>query len=207
MTDAKAVRFVAVLVVLAGYVCVFRAGESRIGAQQERNAATISRLQTAVRLAAARSHLLQERARLRGRLRQADLPPDRGVLVAHFLRDAARLTSAHHTRITRISGPAAPPVATALRAQSVTGAPPEQSPAPADTVTLEMIVEGRYTGLLATVGALSSGRVPASVDVTSISRKDGAAGSEPSLSAALHVVLERYDASPPRLPGQTRAPL
>ena len=38
MTDTKIVRFAAVLVVLAGYVFVFRAGEERIGDRLAQNA-------------------------------------------------------------------------------------------------------------------------------------------------------------------------
>ena len=179
MTDVKLVRFIAVLVVLAGYVLLFRAGEARIGDRVAANALIAEQLRDGERTLASRAALERERARLRNGLRSADARADRSALVARFVRDAASTASAHRTAITAI--------AASGTQQPVAGA--------FDPIGLDVTVEGRYADVLATVRALSEGRVLATVDVTSLARKNAAA-EDGVLTAALRVVLERIAPEP-----------
>ena len=187
MTDAKVVRFAAVLVVLAGYLFVFRSGEERIGAQAADNARAAERLAAGERALAARPTLERERAHLRTQLRLADLAAGRGELVARYVRDAAALARARRCAIVAIaaSGQTAAPAAAAI-------APPAD---PFETIALETTVEGRYADVLSTIRALSAGRVLATVEVASIARKNVHAP-DPTVSAVLHVALERLPPSP-----------
>jgi len=186
MTDVKLVRFAAVLVVLSGYVFVFRAGEARVGARVAGNAAIAEQLRDGDRILRSRGALEQERARLRDRLRSAGPTSDRSVLVARFLRDAASTASVHRTAITAVA--ASGPQTSA--APATDGATHSGGAEPFDVIPLDMTVEGRYADVLATVRALSAGGVLASVDIASLARKDaGAPNGE--LTASLHVGLER----------------
>lgn len=188
MSDAKLVRFGAVLIVLAGYAFVFRAGEARLGDRIAENARVAEQLRDGERTLAARAALVAGRARLREQIRSAEVAADRSALVARFLRDAARIASEHHAAITTIaaSGPAG---AIAGQTASV------RAGDPFDEIPLEMTVEGRYADVLATIRALPAGHVLASVDVTSLARKS-AATADGTLTASLRVVLERIAPAP-----------
>jgi hypothetical protein len=180
MTDAKLLRFAAVLIVLAAYVFVFRSGEARIAARLDENARTVERERAGERTLAARPDLERRRAHLHASLRAVDLDAARSALVARFLRDAARIAAAHHATIAAI---------TAGGTQGTTVAP-RDSADPLEAIPLEITVEGRYAGVLATMRALSGSRVLADVDVASLARKH-ADGADATLTATLHVGLER----------------
>jgi hypothetical protein len=183
MTDAKLVRFAAVLVMLAGYGFVVRGGEARIAAQAAENQRGAERLAAGERALAGRAAFERERMRLRAQLRFADLASSRGELVARFVRDAAVLAAARHCAIVGI---AAGVLQTPLRA----------SDDPFEAIALETTVEGRYADVLATIRAFSMSRVLATVDVASIARKNANAP-DATVSAVLHVALERLAPVPP----------
>jgi Tfp pilus assembly protein PilO len=190
MTDAKLLRFAAVIVVLAAYVFVFRAGEGRIAERRDENARIAERLHAGERMLASRGRLETERARLRGRLRAVELDAGRSALVARFLRDAARIAAAHHATI--------PTIAAAGPQTAAAGTPPSaasEANEPLDEIPLDVTVEGRYADVLATLRALSASRVLAAVDVASLARKH-ADGTDATLTAALHVVLQRRAPAP-----------
>jgi hypothetical protein len=202
MTDVKAMRFAAVLVVLAGYAFVFRAGETRIGEQLARNAQTVERLRAGERATASFAALESERTRLLEQLRRSEVSGERSLLVARFLRDAATAARARRTTITAVTASGAQSVigagaqpATTARAENGPGA----SAVPFDSIPLELTVEGRYADVLATVRGLSGGRVPATVDVSSLARKNAGAP-DATLTAALRVVLHRVVLEPAPLP-------
>ena len=179
MTDAKVVRFAAVLVVLAGYAFVFRSGETRIAAQVAENARSAERLVAGERSLAARDALERERAHLRAQLRLSDLASSRGELVARYVRDAAALAGARRCAIVAIAA-----------SGSQTPAQSRAADDPFEATVLETTVEGRYVDVLATLRALSSSRVLAAVDVASIARKNANAA-DATVTAVLHVALER----------------
>ena len=217
MTDLKVVRFAAVAVVLAAYVFVFRTGEARIVQRLDENARIVERVRAGERTLASRPRAEAERTRLRGRLRAVELDSDRSTLVARFLRDAAHIAAVHHATIptiTAVSGSqntiaAAPLAATGAASPGTTSA--NEVSELFEAIPLELTVEGRYADVLATMRALSRSRVLAGVDVASLARKH-ADGADTTLTAALHVVLERLaptQATPPAqttLPAQTPTP-
>lgn len=192
MTDAKLVRFAAVAVVLAAYVFVFRAGETRIAERLDENARIAERVRAGGRTLASRGALETERERLRARLRAVDIGADRSALVARFLRDTARIAAAHHTAIPGIAA-----TGTTVTASAAT-APVELL----EPIPLELTVEGRYADVLATMRALSRADVLAGVDVASLARKH-ADGTDATLTAALHVALQRSAAAEPAHPDAT----
>jgi Tfp pilus assembly protein PilO len=184
VTDAKLVRFAAVVVVLAGYVFVFRAGEKRIAERLEENARIAERVRAGERTLALRPRFEADQSRLRGELRAVELGADRSALVARFLRDSARIAAEHHAAIPTITATGTSGPATI--ATTVPTAPNE----PLETIPLEITVEGRYADVLATMRALSRSRVLAAVDIASLARKH-ADGTDATLTASLHVALER----------------
>ncbi|HEX3463174.1 MAG TPA: hypothetical protein VHS78_03860 [Candidatus Elarobacter sp.] len=217
MTHPKAVRFAAVLVVLAGYVLVFRSGEGRIGARLAQNAELADRLDAGRRLVANRTALERERTRLNAVLRIAGTLERPGAPVPAFLHHAASVAAAQRTTVTTVTAGGAPPRPTASNAttpsaatipSATTTASPlataagETSPSDAagsatsafETTAFDVVVEGRYTDVLATVRELSaSSRVLASVEVASLARKS--AGTDDStLSASLRITLHRLTA-------------
>ncbi|HWT06908.1 MAG TPA: hypothetical protein VN224_14185 [Xanthomonadales bacterium] len=198
MTDIKLVRFAAVVVVLAGYVFVFRGGETRIAERLDENARIAERARAGERTLASRPRFEADRSRLRGGLRGVELDAGRSALVARFLRDAARIAAAHHTAIPAITASGA--------ANPITVAPNAPSE-PLEPIPLEITIEGRYADVLATMRALSRSRVLAAVDVASLARKH-ADGADATLTAALHVALERRappPTTPPAGPADVRA--
>lgn len=198
MTDAKLVRFVAVAVVLAAYVFVFRGGEMRIAERLDENARIAERVRAGERTLASRRTLEAERGRLRARLHAVDLAADRSRLVARFLHETARIAAAHHTAIPAIA-------ATGTTAGTASAATAPNAPAePLEAIPLELTVEGRYADVLATMRALSRAHVLAGVDIASLARKH-ADGTDATLTAALHVALERsVESAPEALTEPTR---
>ena len=189
MNAAKLLRFTAVLTVLAGYVFVFRAGESRVGEQLADNARIAERIAAAERTLASDPALETERRRLRGMLASVQLHGTRGAHVARFMRDAARVLAAHRTTIATIAVNATPIAISGTRVNGVT-AGSDAAVDSLDAVALDVTVDGRYADVLSAIRALSRTDVPASVDIMSLARKNADA-SEATLTATLHVVLHR----------------
>lgn len=183
MTDAKLLRFAAVLVVLAAYAFVFRSGEARIAWQAAENARTAERLAAGQRALAARDTLEAERARLRMRLRSADLSSGRAQLVARYVRDAAAIARARRCAIIAIAGNGSQPSPPAA---------PSARPAddPFEAIVLEATLEGRYADVLSTMRALSAAPVLAAIDLASVARKNANAP-DATVSAVLHVAIQR----------------
>jgi Tfp pilus assembly protein PilO len=195
MSDVKLVRFAAVLIVLAGYAFVFRAGEEHIGERIAENARIADQVRAGERALMMRPVLERERVHLNKQFRSAAVAADRSALVARFLREAAAIALAQHTTITAIAATGAQAAITASGAQAANAtAAGRTAPLPADDpfdgIPLEMTLEGHYADVLATVRALSAGRVLAAVDVASLARKNAGAV-DGVLTASLRVVLER----------------
>lgn len=183
MMDRRFLRFAALVLVLGGCLTVYHAGEQRLGARIAANAELAAQLDAAARVLAARPALEAERGRLQEQLRTVDLDSDRSSLVARFVHAAARIAVAHRTTVPAI---AASGSANASGAANAAG-----STTPFEAIPLELAVEGRYADVLTTIGALSSSRVLASVDVVSLARKN-ADSDDATLVATLRVVLERF---------------
>ncbi len=182
--DAKAVAFAAVLVLLAGYAFVFRADEDRIRARIADDRRIQLQLADARRTMRSRARLERERAELRARLRRVDLDGDRTAAAADFVRDAANIAARHHTTIASIAAVGAASSTFATSADAF------------DAIPLDITVEGRYANVLATIAALSAGRVPAVVDVASLARKQ-AGSADATLTAQVHVAIQRLAPASP----------
>lgn len=184
----KAVAFAAVLVLLAGQVVV-AADESRIAARAAEDQRIVAQLAEGERVLRLRTGLERERDRLRAHLRAVDYGGERSAVVARFVRDAARIAARERTAITTMTAVGVPGSVAAMPVAPTTPA----TTAVADefeTVPLDLTVEGRYADVLSTVRALSTTRVPATVEVTSLARKQ-AGSSDATLSAQLRVTIER----------------
>lgn len=192
MSDAKLVRFGAVLIVLAGYAFVFRAGETRLDGRIAENARVAEQLRDGERTLASRAALIARRTRLRRQMHSTAVAANRSALVARFLRDAAGIAAEHHATITAIaaSGPTGVVANGGLAGTVPNGTPAARADDSFEDIPLEMTVDGRYADVLATIRALPAGRVLASVDVTSLARTS-AASADGTVTASLRVVLER----------------
>ena len=169
--DTRLIAFAALLVVAAGYAFVFRPAESRIGDQLAADAILAERTVADRALLAMRPVLERERAREQARLRGVDVAADPTRAVATFLRDAAAAAAAHRTRFATIAANVQP------------GAPRNAA------LPLDVTLEGAYVDVLATMRALSRGRIPAAVEIASLARKN-VDGGDATLSATLRVALE-----------------
>jgi hypothetical protein len=185
--DAIVTWAAAFLVVVAGYAFVFRNGEVRIEERRADNLRTIARLQAGERELAERPQLEAEQHRLTASMRNVDLGADTTRLVSRFMRDAAGAAARHRVAIVAIaaSGPAAAPLS-----------PAPLPSVPQAAVALDCTVEGRYADVLAALRDVSATRVPASVDLTSLARRNANAD-DATVSAVFHVVLQRL--APARL--------
>jgi Tfp pilus assembly protein PilO len=176
MKDGRGIWFCAVLVLLAGYACIFRVDEGRIEDRTAENAAIVGQLAADEARIRRRPELEAERVSLQERLRAVDLEADRTHLVAVFLRDAARIAARHHARISAV-------VAESDGASSPAAHPPFQG------IPLELTIEGRYADILAAIRDLSASRVLAGVEVASLTRKQTDL-SRTTLTSAVRVVIE-----------------
>ncbi len=185
-TGVNVLWLASVLIVLSSYAFVFRNGEGRIAERRAEEVRNLARIAADERALAERPQLEAEQHRLQVATRQVDLGLDTTHLVARFVNDAARAAAQHHVSIVAIAA---------------AGTAPSSADA---TVALDCTAEGRYADVLATLRALSSTRVLASVDLTSLARRNAGAA-DATISAALHVVLERLGS--PTLPDAHARPV
>jgi hypothetical protein len=181
MNVGRFVWFATVLVVLAGYVTVIRAGEQRIAEQRALAAEIGARFEAEeVRLRNAAT-AAGTRARLGRRVHRFVFEGDEAALVARFVHDAARIATLDRLRIVTI---AADP-ALGLDAQA-----PATTPNAFAATPLDVTLEGSYGDVLRGVRDLSTGHVLARVAVDGMMRshRDGPGG---GVTATLHVLVER----------------
>jgi len=196
--DSQLLWSLAVLVLFAGYFFVYRSLEDRVGTQYVATSGIVDSLRNNDAILARRPALEDLHRTLASDLRTIDLRSDRSVIVALFVRETARISVAHHVSVSAIDGvrsdnrfPVRPmPVDPSVR----TLAPAANSAPLFETTPLDVILRGSYSDLLAAIRDLSRARVLAEIEVVSIERTPGASGSGASLSARLHVNLDRLNA-------------
>jgi len=162
-----AIRFVALLVIVAAYAFVYRTGEASVAGQNAQDALAAERLRAAHVTLARRPALERERASAAART------PERIATrgdVARFVHDAVRAARGCGARITSVS------------AAQHAGEP----------IALDVAIEGRYGGVLDAIRALARTAVPASIAIRSVANA-GDASSAATVAAALHVVLNPPD--------------
>jgi hypothetical protein len=182
MNDGRVVWFMTVLLLLAGYAGVVRAGDARIAEQRAAETAIAAHVDADELRVRAQPALASERARLRRRLRRFNLEEDEASLVARFVRDAVAIAARDRLRIIAIAAEQTPRVETPASSTAMAGA---FAPTP-----LELTVEGRYDDVLRGLRDLSRAHVLARVELAALTRThpDGPGA---TVTAALHVTVER----------------
>lgn len=196
---AGVIWFAAFVVVLGGYVLAFRIVAVRIDERLDQITRSAERVRADERVVAERPRLEVEQAQLRARLSRVALDDDATRLVSRFVHDAARVAERHRTKVTAIAAAAAAAIAASNSGSIGVSSSPSASALPADrfqAIPLEVTLEGRYIDLLAALRELSATRVLASVELVSLVRKNIDAP-DATLTAALHVALERLAQTPP----------
>jgi len=187
----------AVIVLLAGYFGMYRTQENGLGAEYdsiarvadllERNAGDLRQLQS----------LEQVDSELTRRLSSIRLQASPSDVVALFIRETARIGSAHNVSVSAVEAPigdsehARPVVSNVSSDRTSRSAVSEASLF--ETIPLNLTIRGDYVGLLGTIRDLSHARVLAEVDLMSIERNAGAVEVPRPLVARLHIVLDRLN--------------
>jgi hypothetical protein len=175
--------FAAVLVLLAGYLAVYRPAEAALAERYARlddgRARLDERLALARRAGAARTETgaLDEWLRARG------LADDRTTIVARFLHDLAGTARADGVDVTGVvaePGGAPPPVA-ANAAPTVA----------LDEIPLAVSLRGSYPNLLRVVRALDRDGPAMRVGISALGNADRSGAGSPALRATLLVTLLR----------------
>jgi len=182
--------FAAVLVLLGGYLAVYRPAEAALAERYARlddgRARLDERLTLARRAGAARAQTRDLATWLRAR----GLAADRTTLVARFLHDLARMASAAGVDV---SGVVAEPDASS---RPVT--PDAAAPNPLEAIPLAVSLRGSYPNLLRLVRALDRDGPAMRVGVTALGNADRSGAGSPALRATLLVTLLRLPDPAPK---------
>jgi hypothetical protein len=180
----KLLWFACVLVTVAGYSLVYHPYEDAIADAAASRESVTRAIDENLALLGRREVLAGAGNKLERSLRTLDLSDDPRILVALYVRDAARIASEHHVRITALATLATPREPVAPSAVDVPTPPFARTP-------LDLTLEGTYGDLLATIRTLSRARVLANVDLASLELADTPqAAPMHHLDAHLHIELE-----------------
>jgi hypothetical protein len=179
----KLLWFACVLVAASGYAFIYHPYEDAIAdtnTSRENIAQAIDQNDALLRRRVVLEHARRELTRS---LQSLDLNDDQRTIVALYVREAARITSANQVRITALD------MRDSLQTQE---SPTNASKLSAFATTpLDLTLVGRYGDLLTTIRALSHARILANVDVASLERSDKLSTDHaPHLSARLHIELK-----------------
>jgi len=181
--------FVALSIVLAGYVLIFRPLEAAIAQRyatlDDARATLVQRLALARALPA----LERERQRRADQVRRLHVGERRAAMVERFLRTVAGVSS--HDAVTVQS------VAAAV-AQSLP--PPGRAAATPlfEELPLDVTVRGRYGDVIRATRDLNAGDAVARITLATLANAQTRPGDRPQLNAAFHVTLLREaDDAPP----------
>jgi hypothetical protein len=173
--------FAAVLVLLGGYLAVFRPAESALADRYAQ--LDDARVRLDERLAGERrAAVTRDEARaLASWLARSGVRDDRAVLVARFLRELATLARADGVRVTAV---AAEPVATSAAIATTVA-----HPAVLESVPLTVALRGTYAQLTRLVRDLARGDVAAQIGVDALTTADRRSAGSPALRATVRVTL------------------
>jgi hypothetical protein len=181
--------FAAVLVLLGGYLAVFRPAESDLAdryAQLDDARARLDEHLAGERRAA----VTRDEARaLAAWLARSGVRDDRALLVARFLRELATLARADGVRVTAVAAEAYAPAATA-------GA----RPAVLESVPLTVGLRGTYAHVIRLVRDLARGDVAARIGVDALTGADRRSAGSPALRASVRVTLLHVPSTAPAPP-------
>ena len=180
----KLLWFACVLVITAAYAFIYRPYEDAVANANTSRENVAQAIDQDDALLRRRVALERARRELTRSLQSLDFDDDQPTLVALYVRDASRITSAHHVRITALD----------MRdSQQPQGASANGSTLSVFATTpLDLTLVGSYGDLLTTIRALSRARILANVDISSLERSEKPS-TDPAthLSARLHIELKR----------------
>jgi hypothetical protein len=172
--------FAAVLIVLAGYLFVFRPAEAAVALRYAQLSDARAMLERSVALAARIPGLTRERDRLRNSTARAHVRETRAITVERFLHAVASIAVR--------DGVAVENVAAGMRPG------PYASPSPQalfEEVPFDLTLRGRYPDVIRAVRDLNGGEIATRITLASLSDADRRPGERPQLNAAFHVLLLR----------------
>jgi hypothetical protein len=183
----RASLFMAVLIVLGGYLLVFRPLEATIAEGYVQLDAARTTLERSLALARRIPALTAERSTLEAQLGHVHVRDRRAVTIERFLRAVAGVARRDDVAVENISADVrqAPlPVA-------------EHPPTPLfDELAFDVSLRGRYGDVIRAVRELNAGDVAARINLASLGAADRRPGAVPQLNAAFHVhVLREADDS------------
>ena len=178
----RASAFAGLVIVLAGYVLIYRPLETAAAdryVQLDAGRATLEqRLDRTKRIPS----LERERIAFDRQLRSLHAGERRAATVDRFLRAVSGVAARNGVAVENVAGDVRQPVAPNARA---TPAPPVEE------VPLELTLRGRYGDVIRAVRDLDSGDVAARITLGSLGSADRRTGISPRLNAAFHITLLR----------------
>jgi hypothetical protein len=178
----RASLFAAVLIILGGYVLIFRPLEATVATGYADLDAARTTLERSLALARRIPALTRERATLETQLVRLHLHEGRAATMERFLRTVAGVAGRDGVAVESVTGEARqlPPTATG-RAQVPLF----------DETSLELGLRGQYGDVIRAVRELNGGDVATHITLASLGDADRRAGVRPQLNAAFHVLLLR----------------
>jgi hypothetical protein len=178
--------FAAVLVVLGGYLFVFRPLEAAIAAQYAQLDDDRISLERARAVVDHEASLADEQRALTAWLTSAGLDADRTTAVDRFLRAIAAHGAEDDVRITTITADASAPATMPLAADAIAF----------DEIPLTVTLHGTYRRILRLVNDLDRDGRAERLTVATLGTTDRSAAHDPDLQATFHVSLLRTSSAP-----------
>jgi len=178
----RASLFAAVLIVLAGYLFVFRPLEVTLADRYARLDAARTTLEQSLALARRIPALVNERTSLEAQLAHVHVRDRRAATIERFLGAVAGIARRHDVAIESVAagvGQTQPALAQPAHAALF------------DELALDVSLRGRYGDVIRAVRELNAGDVATSITLASLGVADRRAGVRPQLNAAFHVRLLR----------------
>jgi hypothetical protein len=178
----RASLFIAVLIVLGGYLTVYRPMESTIAERYTQLDSGRTVLERSLALIRRTPALVAEQSVLEAQLGHVHVHDRRAVTVERFLREVAG--------VARRAGIAVESVAADVRQGPLPAAGQTQA-APFDELAFDVSLRGRYSDVIRAVRELNAGDVATRINLASLGTADRRPGAGPQLNAAFHVHLLR----------------
>jgi hypothetical protein len=178
----RASLFIAVLIVLGGYLTVYRPMETTIAQRYAQLDAGRTMLERSLALTRQIPALVAERSALEAQLRRVHVRDRRAVTIERFLRAVAGVAGR--------DGVAVESVAADARQATLPEAAQTQA-SPFEELAFDVSLRGHYGDVLRAVRELNSGDVATRINLASLGTADRRPGAGPQLNAAFHVHLLR----------------
>jgi hypothetical protein len=179
----RASLFAAVLIVLGGYMFVFRPLEGTVADRYSELDAARSTLERSLALAHRIPPLTAERATLAAQLDRVHVRERRAATVERFLHTVAGVAGRDDVAVESVAADAreGAPLAVAAHAHTPLF----------DELALDVSLRGRYGDVIRAVRELNGGDVATRISLSSLGNAGRRPGARPQLTAAFHVLLLR----------------